>query len=302
MLSSFYFPEPETSDSFEAGFKSNWFDNRLRVNVTAYHQEFENYIYSARGIYFGGTDASGVQRVFQSNPAIAVGVPAKVQGVEAEIGFQATPNWTLDATLSYAKSKIKNGVVPCNDYFPNDGIPDNSSQVPTLGQIQAANNGEMVATCQVNHRAGYGAPFSATFQTEYQQDLSASAKGYIRGLLTYNGNSRNDPGNLIDDIDAYAMVNLFAGVRDPDGAWDIGLYAKNVFDIERTLSRNASPLSVGYQQLFCPPAAQIPPQLAPVCPTGPVTIGGTGVSTYRTITYTPPREFGITARFSFGSR
>jgi iron complex outermembrane receptor protein len=154
--------------------------------------------------------------------------------------------------------------------------------VPTAAELLAATGGEQIATCAITSlRAGTSAPFVATVQSEYTATLSDSMDGYLRGLMTYNGTSLNDPRNTVDDIPSYAMVNLFAGVRDPDGGWEIGAYAKNVFDVERVLTRNATTAISG--------ASVSAPGTAPV-------------STYRVITMTPPREIGITARFAFGSR
>jgi iron complex outermembrane recepter protein len=296
LLSSFYFPGDESSDSYEIGIKSTWLDNRLRVNVTAFRQDFDNYAYSSQNVYAAGQDAQGAQRVFLATPAIAVGVPAKVEGVEAEIDFRASDRWTLGATFSYAKSKIKDGVIPCNNY---------GGTVPTYAQILAANNGEQIATCTVDYSAGTSAPFAATVQSEYTHPFSATVEGYLRGLMVFNGNSDNDPANPFDDVENYALVNLFAGVRGAEGNWEFGGYVKNVFNVERVLTRTAQPLGVSYQQLFC---TNQDPRLvaacAPVLPAGVNTItnGQSAASAYRGITMTAPREFGVTLTVRFGSR
>lgn len=289
LLSSFYFPDAERSKSYEIGFKSEFFDHRLRLNVTAYHQDFQNYAYSSRNVFIAAArnvNGTLVNNVFTAGPAIAVGVPAKVDGVEAEIGFKVTPRFDIGAMLSYSKSKIKNGRIPCNDYSPHDGIPDSGGTVPTFAQIIAANNGEQIAVCRVNYRAGVAAPFSATVQSEFSQPVGGFGDAYVRGLFTYNGDSQNDPANAFDDIKAYGILNLYAGLRSPDGGWDVGVYAKNITDVGRVLIAPASPQTVSYQVVGA---------------TG--VVGQTGITTYRAIQlYTPPREFGLTATFRFGSR
>jgi iron complex outermembrane receptor protein len=300
LLSSYYFPDPEKSKSYEIGFKSEWFDKRLRVNVTAYHQTFKNYAFSTPNLFVAGRDVSGVNRVFTVAPALAVGVPAKVDGVEAEIALQAMSRWDIGVTLSYAKSKIKNGTIPCNDYFPKDGNPDSSSQVPTFDQIIAANGGKQIALCDVNFRAGISAPFSAVVRTEYSLPVGDFGDAYLRGLFNYYGKSLNQPGNAFDDIKSYGLLNLYAGVRDPDSSWDLNFFVKNVFDVGRALAATSNAQSVSYQQLFCTPQN---PQIAPFCPNGAITFGQNGTSTYRGIqSYTPPREFGVNLRIAFGSR
>lgn len=285
---NFLFPAPEKSKSYEIGLKSDWFNKRVRFNVTAYHQTFQNYAFTSPNLWIAGKSSTNAFVAQQLNPGIAVGVPVKVNGVEAEIGVVPIERWTIDANLSYSKSKIKNGLIPCNDYFNNttgantsDGLPDPGNLIPTYAQILNATGGKNVATCTVNFRAGIAAPFVATVQSEYSGSLTPTIDGYVRGLVNYFGKSQNQPPNPFDDVKAYALVNLYAGIRAPNGAWDIGLYAKNIFDTERVTRRDISPLTMPYQVLAT---------------------GKNGVSAYRSISMTAPREIGATARFSFGSR
>lgn len=278
-IAGYYFPPSEESKSYEVGVKSDWFDNRLRVNISAYHQTFDNLAYYSKNIFVGGTDAQGSNRVITAN-GLAVGVPAKVSGVEADIQFRASPEWSIGAVLSYAKSKMSNATIPCNDGDGN-GIPDASTTPPSYAALLASSGGALIGTCNVTQRAGLAAPFSATVQSEYARPVTDFADGYLRGLVTFQGNSLNDPTNPIDSIESYALVNLFAGLRGSDGSWELGAYVKNAFETERVLSRNtaiyAAPYRVG-------------------------ATGFNGATTYRGITYTAPREFGVTARVAFGSR
>ncbi|CAN7457576.1 TonB-dependent receptor plug domain-containing protein [Phenylobacterium sp. LjRoot219] len=278
---------PEKSTSYEIGFKSDWLEKRLRVNVSAFHQNFKNYPYrSASGVFYVETAANTTttpptlfQRVTNFN--FVAGVPVKVNGVEAEVIYQPLDNWNISGNASYAKSKIKNGEVPCNDYFPNDGVPDTVSGVPTVAQIRAATGGDNISACNVDFRASITPLWSGNLTSEYYHPLAENMDGYVRGLLTVYGKSKNDPSNAIDDVKAYALLNLFAGVRDHSGAWDVSLYAKNILDEKRVLSRSPNPQ------------------------TTPFNIGATsvtGVTSYRLITMTAPREFGLNVRYAFGSR
>lgn len=272
------FPGAEKSKSYELGIKTDWMNNRLRFNLSAYHQTFKNFGYFSTNIFIAEMTANGPQSELLTG--VATGVPAKVDGIEAELNFQVTPDWSIGTVISYAKSKVRNGSVPCNDFFPADGVPDSSSNAPSYDDIMTATDGAGIALCQVSSRAGTNAPWSATLQSEYNLPVSSSADGYLRGLVVYNGKSLNDPNNTVDNIDAYAVVNLFAGLRGTDGSWDVGVYAKNLFDVERVLTRN----SAAYAQTIRMPGAT------------------NQVSTYRGVTYTPAREVGVTARFTFGSR
>lgn len=268
----------ETSTSYEIGFKSDFFDRKVRLNVSAFHQDFSNFIYFAPNIYVAYTDpGTGAQSAKQLS-GLATGVPAKVDGVEAELAFKVSSRFNLTTSATYARSRIKNGVIPCNNF---------AGPAPTYAGIRDANGGvggvggETVGTCSVNFSAARSAPFSATVQGEYIAPVSDRVEGFARGLMTFNGNSVGDPTNPYDDVDAYALVNLYTGIRSPKGDWEVSLFAKNIFNAQRVLTRNANESLSG------------------------VNIGATGVnlpSGYRLITTTQPREFGLNVRYAFGSR
>ncbi|TCM19748.1 iron complex outermembrane receptor protein [Novosphingobium sp. PhB165] len=302
---SFLHLPAETSKSYEVGFKSTMLDGQLRFNLTGYHQKFKNFPFRApgSGVYYINTvavrDALGnvtstAQQVGQFNFVGAV--PVEVNGVEGDVSYTILKGWDLSAAASYSMGKIKNGTVPCTD-LNRDGVPDSITSAPSLQQMVAAVGSDNIASCQVNQRSGFMAPFSATVQSEYTFPVINGGNAYIRGLLTYYGKSQVDPTNPYDDVSDYALVNLFAGLRSDDGAWEIGLYAKNVFDTTKTLTRT-TPLSTSYQQLAW--GGQFDPS------TGrPVFTGSSGAnytSTYTGVTTTAPREFGINVRYAFGSR
>ncbi len=285
---SFQSLDPETSESLELGFKSTWLDNRLRFNATAYRQEFDDFPYrtGGNGVYFVTTEqtAGGLsENVALFNFVSAV--PVIVNGFELETFFSATPDWDLSLLYSWSKGEIDGGVVPCNDYNPADGRADTGGAIPTVGQIRAATGGDNVGACVVDYRANFTPLWTGTFQTEYRFPVG-SWNGYVRGLVTLYGDSKNDPGNSLDDVSSYEIVNLYTGMKSGDGSWEVMLYGKNVFDTERVLSREATPESVGYTSIA-------------LTGEGVVRSGGTAQSAYRKITMTAPREFGVNVRYNF---
>ncbi|MCJ2177377.1 TonB-dependent receptor [Novosphingobium album (ex Hu et al. 2023)] len=285
----------ETSKSYEIGFKSTLLGGRAHLNVTAYHQKFKNYPYRipGQGVYYinYGVDQSTTPvtvypEVAQFNFVGAV--PVEVNGVEGDLSVNVTDNWDIGITAAYSLGKIKNGTVPCND-LNGDGIPDATTSAPSLSDLAAIVGSNNISACQVSQRAGFGSPFSATVTSEYRLPLSASTDAFVRGLLSFNGASRVDPNNAFDDVSSYGLVNLFTGIRDQGGAWTVTLFAKNLLNTQKTLTRSA-PLFTSYRDPFIPdpntglPSAQ------------------TYTSTYTGVTMTPPREFGINVRYAFGSR
>ena len=279
----------ESSKSYEGGFKSTLLDQKMRLNVSVFHQKFTNYPYRTpgNGVYYINSTPDGaggtLQQVAQFNFVAAV--PVEVNGVEGDLAYDLTPNWNVSAVAAYAMGKIKNGTVPCTD-LNKDGKPDVITSAPSLAQMQAATGTNNVSACKLSQRSSFQPPFSTTLQSEYSQPVG-TFDGFVRGLVNFNGKSQGDPNNAFDDVKAYALFNLYAGVRAPDRGWEITLYAKNLFDTTKVLTRS-DPLSTSYQELqpptFRPPAAT------------------TVTSTYTEITTTPPREFGVNLRVALGSR
>jgi iron complex outermembrane receptor protein len=292
----------ETSRSYEIGLKSTLFDRRLRFNLSGFHQKFKNYPYrSPGGVFYVNTVAvrnsagavTGLsQQVAQFNFVGAV--PVEVNGVEAEVSGEITSQWTAGLVAAYALGKIKNGSIPCTD-LNGDGLPDTLTSAPSLAALQAATGGNNLSACRLTQRSASLPPFSATLQSEYRLPVSNKVDAYLRGLFTFFGSSQGDPANTVDDINRYGLLNVFAGVRDPQGQWELNLYAKNVLDEFKVTSRGNSPLSTSYQQLG----------FGGFGPTGPILTGPTGTNTtsrYTNIDTTPLREFGINFKFRFGSR
>jgi iron complex outermembrane receptor protein len=290
---SFIHLPAETSQSYEAGFKSTLLGGKARVNVSAFHQTFENYPYRVpnNGIYYVNYAATVSGGVVTVTPQVSLfnfvaAVPVTVNGVESEISFNPTERLKLNMVASYALGKIKNAAIPCND-FNHDGVPDSVTAAPTLAQLQAAVGANNVSSCTVSQRSASQPPFSTTLQADYTRPVTGKVDGYLRGMVSYYGKSQGDPRNAYDDVDAYGLLNLFAGVRDSDGAWELSLYAKNLFDTTKVLTRT-TPLSSTYQVLQ-------PPTFTTAAAT-------TVTSTYTDITTTQPREIGLTLRFALGSR
>jgi iron complex outermembrane receptor protein len=84
--------EPETADSWELGLKSEFFDNRLRVNASVFTMDYKDL------------------QVFRLVGSLLVGANAKAtsEGVELDITGLVTENWTLSANYAYLDATYDN--------------------------------------------------------------------------------------------------------------------------------------------------------------------------------------------------
>ena len=265
-LSQFLNLPDETSKSFEVGFKTSWLDRRLRFNVAAYYQKYNNYpLYGATPVRTVSSDGLTLNTAF----SFAAPVAATVKGVEADLSFDVSPNFSIAAGLAFADSK-GTGILPCDQ-----GETTAAALAANLG---AANVANQVQTCAFNGPASSDARWSGTIQAEYKHSVGSWGEGFLRGFAAWKGDAPGDFINPNDQVSAYALVDLYAGLRSPNNAWEASLFVKNLFNTDRVLSRGSSPLATSTSS------------------------AGTNTYNYLGISTTDPREVGVSLRFAFGSR
>jgi iron complex outermembrane receptor protein len=272
---------PERSKSYEIGAKTSFLNGRGRFNLSAYYQKFKDYPFRGPSVAFVNYRlVNGVATPEVGTFNFVSPVPVTVKGVEAEASFQILRRWSVGANVAYSDGRIKGGTIACTDLDRN-GVPDTNATTPTLPVLQAAlPPGQTLAVCPgISRRALTSPKFSANLQSEFGFALAEGIDGFVRGSATIFGKTQNDPANTFDDVGSYGLLNLFAGVRDKDGAWEVTLFGKNILRERQVLSVGSGVLTTSYRS----PAVN------------------TYVSQYRSISVTAPREFGITLRVATGS-
>ncbi len=273
----------ETSKSYEAGLKTSFMDGRGRLNLAAYYQKFNNYPFRGQGapfLNYQTATSAPVVGTFNSVAPVAV----DVKGIEGELSFNLLERWSIAVNASYADGRIKNGTVLCTD-LNRDGVPDINPVVPTSAAAFAATlePGQTVAICSgINRRSTTTPKFSANIQSQFGFDVTDNVDGFLRGSATIAGRTNGNPESTLDDQAAVARLNLFAGLRSDDGRWEISAFAKNIFNTQRIITYGTAPIR------------------AAINTSASSTFNYT--SEYRTITVSPPREFGVSARIAIGGR
>ena len=274
----------EKSKSYEVGFKSTFFDRRVLLNAAVFHQDFANFIMRGPQVYYVNLNQLG--------PAIGNfnfgnSVDAKIDGVDIDASWQAMQGLNLSGSFSYAKSKIKNEPIACND-LNRDGVPDVLTQPPTIGQLLAATGTQALSECLSNGQLQFTPKWNLTLQGEYARPVNEGLDGYLRGLFTYRPKTKGDPNNPNDTADGFGLLNLYAGVRSRDGGWEVSFFAKNIFNTVKVLTADATPVGTNVQALQPPTFQSVQ--------------AGTITAPYVKVTTTPPREVGVNLRYAFGSR
>ena len=244
----------EHSTAYEIGFKSTWFDNRARLNVALFRQNFRGLVVIGPQVNYFNT-LTGKPAAF----GFAQSVDARVTGIDLDTGLQITPEWSVTATASYADGKNKGTPIPCN-----------------TGPALSATN--LINMCPGNGSTSTQPLWSATFQSEYIHPVGDTMDGFLRGLATYYPeNKRVEP---FFTAPSYALVNVYGGVRSHDGRWELSVFAKNIFNVNKEIDSGSIALSNGFSS--------------------PEVLGH--ASGYLSSVVTPRREVGVNVHYAWGAR
>jgi len=198
----------EKSQGIEFGVKSAWLDNRVQVNADVFYQEFTNGLYRSQALR---VNTDGVPGTEGSTARLVYNADSIIQGAELEVQGLITPNWNAGANISYVDAKYDNASIPTN------------SPTPTTQT-------EVVYHTISSGRIGTQPNWSATANSTYTLPLGP-VDAYMTGLVKYQSSREDDSfANNVGLVAGYATVNLYVGIRDVNDAWDVTLFARNLFD------------------------------------------------------------------------
>lgn len=155
-----YFVQPEKVDAFEAGFKSRFLDNRLQLNVSAFH-----YIYKAQQ----------QQLLDPSSVTFLINLDGKLQGLDAELIFAPVDTVRINAGLGILDSEFDHATCPT---APISGTP------PQVGNCISTAGGKIDVG---GNPFPYASKVSANFGIDWDVAQTASGKFTIHGDTSYTG-------------------------------------------------------------------------------------------------------------------
>jgi len=201
--------EPEKVLAYEAGFKSQWFDNRLRVN--------------ADGFYLDYTD----MQVLVNRPSPTAGglytienaASSEIWGAEMEASAVPVRGLELSATYSFLSPKYKEW---------NDQLLDGTGNAvigPDGKPVFIDVSGSRVFGLAPENTFTLGATYTAP-ATNY-----GTFSAHIDGNWQDNAYFATTPAHA--SAGNYAVVNgrlNFVGIPLQKGSLDLGVFARNLFD------------------------------------------------------------------------
>ena len=186
--------DEETSDSFELGIKSQFADNRIQVNATAFQVTYDgfqanNFVLLNGAVVTNLTNAGTVRST----------------GFEVDVLANPVEGLDLFGSVAYADAKVRR-------FNPNPltNAPDarDGTKLP------------LAPEWSWNIGAAYETPFNI-FGTE--------AKVYVRSSFNHVSSQFSDLGQS-GPIDSYGLWNASVGYSDADDNWRLTFMMKNITD------------------------------------------------------------------------
>ena len=213
--------DPDTSDNWEVGLRSQWWDNRITANAALYFIQWDK-------VQLSDFSASGAL------PITTNGQEAESKGVELELAWALTQHMNLRGAYAYTNAELSKdapllagGTAQPGDRLP--GTPEHQGSLFLDGMWP------------INSSMELGGSLGFTSQSDVLTKLGIGSSGCCRpddgsGVpFSLPGPGEELPGFTV----WYAAINL-SGDR-----WDLSLYADNLFDKEAVTGVRADQSFIG---------------------------------------------------------
>jgi len=213
--------EADWLTNYELGWKTTWFDNRLRFNGAVFMQEWDDFQFSLLG-------ANGLTEINNAGAA-------QIDGVEMDVSWAVTDQLGISAGFAYLDSELTENY--CG-FVNANGKPETRSDCPsvdddgnpTTADPEAPKGTALPVTPELkgNLTARYEFPM-ATFDS------------YVQGAVIYVDERTTDlrvvENGIIGNMPSYTTADFAAGLGK-DG-WRAELFLTNAFDEDGQVSRFA---------------------------------------------------------------
>ncbi|TAD82840.1 MAG: TonB-dependent receptor [Sphingomonadales bacterium] len=183
--------DEELSDSFEIGVKSQFLDDRVQLNVSAFTVEYDGF-QANNFILINGATVSNLTNAGT----------VKSEGFEADLIVAPIDGLNLRASAAYADARVK-------EFNPNP-----------LTNAPSAINGTQLPLAP---------KFVYTIGGDYTTDLGDAAVLYLNTDYRHTSRQFSDLGN-VGPIDPYGIWNASVGFSDPEDKYRITFHARNIAD------------------------------------------------------------------------
>ncbi len=217
--------DPETMWSYEAGFKSNFWDNKAQLNVAAYHEEIKHLqVFIQNGTLSGINNVNGITRV---------------NGLETELTLAPVENLQFNATVTLTDAEYGKYVTTDARFgAPPPGCNLDAAGNPVVGGTLCnfkGNNLSQTPPYTVNVGLQY------TFHTAFGT-ITPRVDSFYSGRVDFL------PDNF-QGQDSYTQTNIHLAWLSSNGAYKIEAFVNNLEDKDVISNDGLQSITLGQQML-----------------------------------------------------
>ena len=199
----------DTLTNFELGWKTAWFDRRMRFNGAVFYEKW-------KGVQLGVTGPNGITDIWNIGNAA-------VKGVESDINWLLFDHLDLSISGTYVDAKTTSDF--CGENADHTGL---LTSCP--GAVDAASGTRLPVTPAVKANAIARYQFNVADHRLFVQ-LAAVHQGSSNPYLEAH------PESIVGPLPAFTTLDLSLGVAKDK--WSLELYLDNAFDKRGELNRTA---------------------------------------------------------------
>ena len=195
--------DPEEAILYELGTKTEWFDNRLRLNLAVFYTDYTD-LQILQLLVPNDAPAGNPGSLITQNAA-----DAEIKGAELEFSWVPGENWLVQGSYTYLDSEFSGFFIPSGFRSPGGTPPADRTGNPLRNAPENAYN--VLVRYDYTTRGGWGLRLQADYR--------------------HKDEVFQDPDVLeFAKVDEYDVVDLRATLMTPDGHWAVTAWAKNAFD------------------------------------------------------------------------
>ena len=222
--------DPETVDSYEVGFKSEFLDRKVSLNVAAFYTDYKDIQQTTTITTQGGTGNETI---------VTNAASAKIKGIEADLTIRPTSNLTIRSSLGYTDSRFGGFITDQPVTLPDLTVAVRRFDLSNVDLIYAPKitwsiNAEYTVPVpamdgSIRFNAGY------RYLSRYDQQVAADPAVYPAAIAALPGTTvvvpRNDPRlrsdeqNLVD-----ASVSFLWDMNESGAKARVTVFGRNLLD------------------------------------------------------------------------